>query len=336
MVPSNYRRFANPQRVPFGAMQMRRLGSGGPEISVVGFGTWEAGGSHWGPNSSEHEVVAAIHAGLDAGINWVDTAEVYGQGVSEQIVGRALAGRPDTLLFTKVAPDDEGSGLRPDQVRAAMDASLRRLAADHVDLYQIHWPDDSVALEETWAAMADLVTAGKTRFIGVSNFDRARVERCAAIHQVTSVQNEFSLLERGDRDGLLPWLTESGIGYLAYSPLAAGRLTGAMTGDVVFGSGDWRGGQGEFASWREQGEEWQFDREPLARALAAVDQMRPIAERLSATVAQLALRWALEQPGVTGVIAGSRNPRHAIANAASGDLQLDSDTLAHLEALFAS
>jgi aryl-alcohol dehydrogenase-like predicted oxidoreductase len=317
-------------------MQMRRLGNGGPEISVVGFGTWEAGGSHWGPNSSEREVVAAIHAGLDAGINWVDTAEVYGQGVSEQIVGRALAGRADTLVFTKVAPDDEGSGVRPDQVRSAMDGSLRRLAVDHVDLYQIHWPDDSVPLEETWAAMADLVTAGKTRFIGVSNFDRPRVERCAAIHPVTSVQNEFSLLERGDRDGLLPWLADRGIGYLAYSPLAAGRLTGAMTADVVFGSGDWRGGQGEFASWRDEGEEWSFDPAPLARALAAVDLMRPIGERVSASVAQLALRWALDQRGVTGVIAGSRNPRHAIANAASGDLRLDADTLAELDALFAS
>jgi aryl-alcohol dehydrogenase-like predicted oxidoreductase len=315
-------------------MQMRRLGSEGPEISVVGFGTWEAGGSHWGPNTSEREVVAAIHAGLEAGINWVDTAEVYGQGVSEQIVGRALAGRADTLLFTKVAPDDEGGGLRPNQVRSAMDGSLQRLAVDHVDLYQIHWPDDSVPLEETWAAMADLVTAGKTRFIGVSNFDRAGVERCAAIHPVTSVQNEFSLLERGDRDGLLPWLAKSGIGYLAYSPLAAGRLSGAMTPDVVFGSGDWRGGQGEFASWREQGEEWPFDREPLARALAAVDAMRPIGERRSASVAQLALRWALEQPGVSAVIAGSRNPRHAVANAAAGDLQLDAETLAGLEAMF--
>src|SRR5439155_21357211 len=184
-------------RIPFPAMQMRRLGRAGPEISVVGIGCWEAGGADWGPNSSEREVVAAIHAGLESGVNWVDTAEVYGQGLSEQIVGRALAGRDDVLVFTKVAPT-EGSGLRPEQVQSAIDASLRRLGRDHVDLYQIHWPDDSVPLEETWGAMAGIVQAGKARLIGVSNFDRARVERCLAIHPVASVQNEFSLLVRDD------------------------------------------------------------------------------------------------------------------------------------------
>ena len=161
-------------------MQMRQLGAGGPEISVVGFGSWEAGGMHWGPNSSEQEVIAAIHAGLDAGMTWVDTAEVYGDGVSERIVGRAVAGRDDVLVFTKVAPDD-GSGLAPDQVRGAIHASLQRLGRDHVDLYQVHWPSDDVPIEETWGAMAELVSAGKARLIGVSNFDRPLIERCQAI-----------------------------------------------------------------------------------------------------------------------------------------------------------
>jgi aryl-alcohol dehydrogenase-like predicted oxidoreductase len=314
-------------------MQMRQLGSAGPEISVVGFGSWEAGGAHWGPNSSEREVIAAIHAGLNAGMTWVDTAEVYGRGTSEQIVGRALAGRDEVLVFTKVAPS-EGSGLRPDQVREAIDASLRRLGRDQIDLYQIHWPDDSVPLEETWGAMAGLVEAGKARFIGVSNFDRARVERCAAIHPVASVQNEFSLLERGDRDGLLPWLAEQGIGYLAYSPLAAGRLTGAMADGHVFDEADWRSGRGSYADWRDEGEEWPFDPQPLARALAAVERMRPLGERTSASVAAIALRWVLEQRGVTAVIAGSRDPGHTRANAAAGDLVLDAATLAELEEIF--
>ena len=207
-------------------MEMRQLGAGGPEISVVGFGAWEAGGVHGGPNSSEQEVTAAIHAGLDAGMTWVDTAEVYGDGVSEQIVGRAVARRDDVLVFTKVAPD-EGSGLAAGQVRGAIDASLQRLGRDHVDLYQVHWPSGDVPIEETWGAMAELVAAGKARWIGVSNFDRALIERCQAIHPVASVQNEFSRLHQGDRDELLPWLAGQGIGYLAYSPLAAGRLTGA-------------------------------------------------------------------------------------------------------------
>jgi methylglyoxal reductase len=310
-------------------METRQLGAGGLEISVVGFGSWEAGGMHWGPNTSEREVIAAIHAGLDAGMTWVDTAEVYGDGLSERIVGRAVAGRDDVLAFTKVAPD-EGSGLAPDQVRRAVDASLQRLGRDRVDLYQVHWPSADVPIEDTWGAMADLVSAGKARFIGVSNFDRALVERCQAIHPVASVQNEFSRLHRGDRDELLPWLAEQGIGYLAYSPLAAGRLTGALAHDHEFPDDDWRSGRGKYASWRDDGE-WPFDPEPMARGAALVDRMRPLAERAGATVAKLALRWALEQTGVTAVIAGSRNPAHARANAAAGSLALDAAALAEID-----
>ena len=312
-------------------MQMRQLGAGGPEISVVGFGSWEAGGMHWGPNSSEQDVIAAVHAGLDAGMTWVDTAEVYGDGESERIVGRAVAGRDDVLVFTKVAPD-EGSGLARDQVRGAIDASLQRLGRDHVDLYQVHWPSDDVPIEETWGAMSELVSAGKARLIGVSNFDRALIERCQAIHPVASVQNEFSRLHQGDRDELLPWLAEQSIGYLAYSPLAAGRLTGALAHDHEFSDDDWRSGRGKYASWRdEQDEEWPFDPGPMARGAAVVDRMRPLAEQRGATVAQLALRWALEQTGVTAVIAGSRNSAHATANAAAGSLAVDAAALAEID-----
>jgi aryl-alcohol dehydrogenase-like predicted oxidoreductase len=311
-------------------MEHRRLGVEGPDISVVGFGSWEAGGIHWGANTSERDVIAAIHAGLDAGMTWIDTAEVYGE--SERIVGRALAGRDDVLVFTKVAPD-EGSGLRPEEVRSAIEASLERLGRDHVDLYQVHWPDDDVPVEETWGAMAELVSAGKTRLIGVSNFDRALIERCQAIHPVASVQNEFSLMHQPDRADLLPWLQAQGIGYLAYSPLAAGRLTGALAHDHEFSDDDWRSGRGEYASWRdEEGGEWPFDPAPMARAAAVVERMRPLAEGRGATVAQLALRWALEQTGVTAVIAGSRNPAHVRANAAAGSLAIDGAALADIDA----
>ena len=286
---------------------------------------------HWGPNSSEEDVIAAIQAGLDAGMTWVDTAEVYGDGESERIVGRAVAGRDDVLVFTKVAPD-EGSGLAAGQVPGAIDASLRRLGRDHVDLYQVHWPSDDVPIEETWGAMADLVAAGKARWIGVSNFDRALIERCRTIHPVASVQNEFSRLHQGDGEELLPWLAAHGIGYLAYSPLAAGRLTGALAHDHEFSADDWRSGRGEYAAWREEEDgEWPFDPGPMARAAALVDRMRPQAERCGATVAQLALRWALEQRGVTAVIAGSRNPAHARANAMAGSLEMDAAALAEID-----
>jgi aryl-alcohol dehydrogenase-like predicted oxidoreductase len=314
-------------------MEHRRLGGTDLEISAIGFGSWEAGGAHWGANASEDGVIAAIRAGIDAGMTWVDTAEVYGQGVSEQIVGRAVAGRDDVLVFTKVAPD-EGSGVRPEQIRRAIDGSLRRLARDHVDLYQVHWPDDDVPVEETWGAMSELVDAGKARHIGVSNFGRELIERCQAIHPVASVQNEFSLLEQADRAELLPWLHDQGIGYLAYSPLAAGRLTGAMRPDHRFGQDDWRSGRGRFASWREQGSEWSFDPEPLARDLAKVDAMQADAERLGATAAQVALRWVIEQPGVTAAIAGSRNPEHTRVNAQAGELRLDGEAAARLDDLF--
>jgi aryl-alcohol dehydrogenase-like predicted oxidoreductase len=180
--------------------------------------------------------------------------------------------------------------------------------------------------------MSELVSAGKARLIGVSNFDRALIERCQAIHPVASVQNEFSLLHQPDRAGLLPWLAEQGIGYLAYSPLAAGRLTGALAHDHEFSDDDWRSGRGKYASWRdEQDGEWPFDPGPMARGAALVDRMRPLAEQRGATVAQLALRWALEQTGVTAVIAGSRNPAHATANAAAGSLAVDAAALAEID-----
>src|SRR4051794_39033927 len=172
-------------------MQMRQLGASGPEISVVGFGSWEAGGMHWGPNNSGQGVVSGIHAGLDAGMTWVDTAEVYGDGVSERIVGRAIAGRDHVLVFTKVAPD-EGSGLAPDQVRRAIDASLQRLGRDHVDLYQVHWPSDDVPMEETWAAMGELVTAGKARHIGGSQIFPPPIEPGPASQPGTAGQEAVS------------------------------------------------------------------------------------------------------------------------------------------------
>jgi aryl-alcohol dehydrogenase-like predicted oxidoreductase len=224
--------------------------------------------------------------------------------------------------------------VRPEQIRTAIDGSLRRLGRDHVDLYQVHWPDDDVPVEETWGAMAELVEAGKARHIGVSNFGRDLIERCQAIHPVASVQNEFSLLEQADRAELLPWLAEQGIGYLAYSPLAAGRLTGAMRPDHQFGEGDWRSGRGTYADWREEGSEWSFDPGPLARDLAKVDEMRVEADRLGVSVPQLALRWVIEQRGMTAAIAGSRNPDHTRANAEAGSLRLDGEASARLDQLF--
>jgi aryl-alcohol dehydrogenase-like predicted oxidoreductase len=309
-------------------MEMRKLGSQGPEISVIGFGAWEAGGDFWGPNESDEMVIAAIQAGLDSGMNWIDTAEVYGKGRSEELVGKAVSGRRDeTFLFTKVAPRPEGTGFRPDQVKQAIQASLERLGTDHLDLYQLHWPDRSVPLEETWGAMAGLQDEGLTLHIGLSNVTRSMAERCIDIRHVDSVQNRFSLIDQQDRDDLLPSLPEWGVGYLAYSPLGLGILTGAITKETQFHPEDFRGGaRGSVPE--------SFKPRNLASNLSKVDKLRPIAKRLGTTLAPLALRWVVEQTGVTAAIAGSRKADHVRSNATAGDLQLDHQTLDEIDSIF--
>jgi aryl-alcohol dehydrogenase-like predicted oxidoreductase len=310
---------------------MRTLGPNGPQISVVGFGSWEAGGSEWGPNESDEKVIDAMRAGFDAGMNWIDTAEVYGPHRSEELVGRAVAGRDDILVFTKVAPDEEGSGFRPDQVKQAIRDSLTRLRLDRVDLYQLHWPDDDgVPMEDTWGAMAEIQDEGLARHIGVSNFSRKRIEVCQAIRQVDSVQNELSMLVQEDRAELLPWLAERGITYFAYSPMCAGLLTGALAADHVFPDFDWRSGKLE--DDEEQHEA--FRPGAFAENVAKVERLGAIAARLGTTVAALALRWVVEAAPTTVAIAGSREPSHARANARAGELRLDAATLAEIEAIF--
>jgi aryl-alcohol dehydrogenase-like predicted oxidoreductase len=305
-------------------MRTRRLGSEGPEISVVGFGAWEAGGTAWGPNESDDSVIAAIHAGLDAGIDWIDTAEVYGDGVSETIVGKAIAGarRDAVTLATKVAPEPEGSGFRPDQVRKACEQSLGRLATDRIDLYQLHWTDETgVPVEETWGAMAELVDDGLVRHIGVSNFSRERIETCEKIRHVDSLQPEFSMLSLEHRE-LIAWCGDNGTGVVAYGPLAFGMLAGAVDASTTFADDDWRAKDDDL-----------FAPEPRAKALALVDELRPIAEAAGASLAQLAIAWVLHQPGVTSAIVGSRNAKHVASNVDAADVVLSADMLALIETL---
>jgi len=290
---------------------------------VIGYGAWEAGGEAWGPNESESAVVEAIQAGLDAGITWIDTAEVYGDGVSERLVGKAIQGRrDDVVVASKVGPRPEGSGFRPEEVRKACEGSLERLGIDRIDLYQLHWPDEEgTPVEETWGAMTALQDEGKVGSIGVSNFDREQIERCLAIRHVDSLQPEFSMLNREHAE-LIRWCGEQGVGVVSYGPLASGLLTGAITADTRFPAGDWRGQEpsdGPFAD--------------LAASLEAVDRLRPVAERVGCSLAQLALAWNVHQPGVTAAIAGSRNPKHIRTNADAGDIELDEATLAELDAI---
>jgi aryl-alcohol dehydrogenase-like predicted oxidoreductase len=309
-------------------MRYRKLGSNGPELSAIGFGAWEAGGGdEWGDARPDQHAIEAIRAALDAGVNWIDTAEVYGDGHSEEVVGRAVAGSADALVATKVAPDDEGTGFRPEQVAEACRKSLKRLGRDRIDLYQLHWPDVSgTPVEDTWGAMAELQDEGLVRAIGVSNYDRAEIERCEAIRHVDSLQAQLSMLHLANAD-LIRWCGENDIGVVTYGPLAYGLLTGAITKETTFDPSDFRSGVDEWDYWQMM-----FAPGKIERSLAVVEAMRPIADRLGITIAQLALAWNVAQPGVTAAIAGSRDPGHARSNGGAGDVELDDKTLEELDA----
>lgn len=309
-------------------MNSRRLGSQGPDISVIGLGAWEAGGMAWGPNPPDEQTITAMHTGLDAGMTWIDTAEVYGEGRSEELVGAALRGREDVLVFTKLAPKPVGSGYDAAGVRAGAEASLKRLGRDVIDLYQLHWRDNSTDIGETWEAMAGLVDDGMARCIGVSNFDADLVRRCETIRHVDSLQPHFSMLWQRGRDDLFPLCNSNGTGIIAYGPLGFGLLTGAVTAETEFGEDDWRGG-GHGMSYYDHF----FAPGKLEATLEIVDALRSIADRLDITLAQLALSWVVHQKGVTGAIAGSRSAEHVAENAGAGSVHLETKDLEEIEAV---
>ncbi|HEV2755059.1 MAG TPA: aldo/keto reductase [Actinomycetota bacterium] len=312
-------------------MKTKRLGSRGPEISVVGYGAWEAGGTSWGDGVPDEQTIEAIRKGVEAGITWVDTAEVYGHGRSEELVAQALRGFDHVMVFTKVAPRDAGSGFDAASVRRAAEGSLRRLGRDVIDLYQLHWPDDSIPVEETWGALAALADEGLVRWIGVSNFDRGLIERCLAIRHVDSLQQQFSMLHREDEHDLFPWCASRGIGVLAFGPLAYGLLTGAITRETVFDDDDWRSGKRESSSFYDE----LFAPGKIEPNLATVERLRVVAGRVGSSTAQLALAWILSHDSVTAAIAGSRSAKHTVENAGAAALTLDAATLEEIEAILA-
>ena len=307
-------------------MELRRLGSAGPEISAIGYGAWEAGGTGWGPNPPDDDVLSAVQGGFEAGITWVDTAEIYGRGRSEEIIGRAVRRRPDVLVFTKVASAPRGSGYRPEEVRTAAEASLRRLGRNQIDLYQLHWIDESsVPLEETWAAMGELVDAGLARWIGVSNFGADAIQRCEQVRHVDSLQPQLSMLWQ-ERRPLLETCLRNGTGVIAYAPLAYGLLTGAIGPETRFPEDDWRGGGHCLLAYEQLFRDGRLDRN-----LRVVEALRPVARRLGVSLARLALAWVLHLEGVTGAIAGSRSAAHVQENAAASDVRLSQDDLVEIE-----
>jgi aryl-alcohol dehydrogenase-like predicted oxidoreductase len=324
-------------------MQHRQLGSSSLEVPTVILGAWAMGGWYWGPQQDQ-ESIETLQAAIDAGIDCIDTAPMYGLGHSEEVVGRAIQDIRDQLViatkcglrwdtpdegveyFTCQMPDGSSHAIRRNLHKRAIleeiDHNLRRLGIDCIDLYQCHWPDKSSPVAETMDAMTTLREQGKIREIGVSNFSPDLLEQCIAHAPLASNQPPYSLLRRDIEDDVLPFCREHGIGVIVYSPLQQGLLTGKMTPDRELHDNDYRKNQKWFTPTNRQ------------RVLDALEQIRPIAEAHDATFAQIAIAWTVAQPGVTAAIVGARHPRQARENAAAGDLQLSSDELAHIRAVF--
>lgn len=302
-------------------METRQLGTSEVRITPILMGTWQAGKAMW-VGIEDAETIKAIRAAFDAGITTVDTAEVYGNGHSEQIVAQALSDVRDKATYaTKVFANH----LKYDQVIKACEGSLKNLKTDYIDLYQIHWPSGAfnsevVPIEETMNALNKLKEQGKIRAIGVSNFSRAQIEEASQYGRVDSLQPAYSLFWRQVEKDTMPYCVENNISILAYSSLAQGLLTGKFERGHKFEEGDNRAKNKLF-----QGENYE-------QAQQALDKLRPIAERHQCTLAQLSLAWLIAQPQANA-IAGARNTEQAVANAKAADVKLSGDELKEIDAI---
>ncbi|MGW5581839.1 aldo/keto reductase [Micromonospora chokoriensis] len=315
-------------------MRTTTLGSAGPDVGVIGLGCM--GMSHaydvTGPRDDDTSI-SVIRQALDLGATLIDTSDVYGPYTNEELVGRALAGghRDRAVLATKVglvaaSPTDGnlptiGRNGRPEHIRAAIDASLRRLGTDHVDLYQLHRVDPDVPVEESWGAMAEVVAAGKARQIGLSEVTVDQIARAQAVHPVASVQSELSLWTRDPMAEVLPYCAEQGIAFLPFSPLGRGFLAGRFTSFDDLPADDFRRGLPR------------FQQDALRANLAIVARVREIADRVGVTPAQVALAWVVAQGDQVIPIPGTKTPTYLADNCAAGDVRLNAEDLADLDAL---
>lgn len=312
-------------------METQQLGNSDLQITPIGIGAWAIGGGDWsfgwGPQD-DAESILAIRAALDAGINWIDTAAVYGLGHSEEVVARALDGiskRP--LVSTKCERTwneqrQISPSLKADSIRQECEASLRRLKVEQIDLYQVHWPEPDEDIEEGWGALSELQAAGKVRYIGVSNFNVNQMERAQKIAPITSLQPPYSLLNRKIEHEILPFCVRENIGVIAYSPMASGLLSGAMTGERVakFPADDWRQRNPNF-------------QEPqLSRNLKLAELLRFIGERHGRTPGEVAIAWTLHNKAVTAAIVGIRRPDQVAGIIGAATFRLTQEEIAEIEA----
>jgi aryl-alcohol dehydrogenase-like predicted oxidoreductase len=313
-------------------LQKVRFGRTDLEITPVGFGAWAIGGTGWRGawgHQDDDEAVGAIRRAVELGINWVDTAAVYGLGHSEELVARALKGVSDAdrpYVFTKCSLVWDESGevsnvLKKDSVKRECEQSLGRLQAEVIDLYQIHWPNPDEDIEEGWSALAELKEEGKVRHIGVSNFDASQMERAAAIAPVETLQPPYNMLSREVEDEILPYCGENDIGVIVYSPMKSGLLTGKMTRERVqsLPSDDWRRDHEEFNEPR------------LSKNLELVEKLREIGGRHGRSPAEVAIAWTLRHPAVTAAIVGGRRPDQVDGTVGAAEFRLSEDEIEEIE-----
>ena len=315
-------------------MNRRKLGDTDLELTTIGIGTWAIGGADWAFGwgaQDDDEAVAAILKGLELGINWIDTAAVYGDGHSEELVAHALAelGKDRPLVATKfsrvVQPDGSIKAvLDSESIRRECEASLQRLGVEVIDLYQMHWPEPEEQIEEAWATMVALRDEGKMRHIGVSNCNAVQMKRLHAIHPVASLQPPYSMIVRGIENETLDYCAANHIGIVCYSPMCKGLLTGTFSAERAAALDD----------TDHRSRDPKFSQPQLGVHLQLVDGLKPIAKRNGKTPAELAIAWTLRRPEVTSAIVGARRPKQMVGTADAGDWNLNGDEIAEIDALF--
>jgi aryl-alcohol dehydrogenase-like predicted oxidoreductase len=323
-------------------MEYRKLGNSELEISAITLGAWAAGGWMWG-STDRNEAIEAIKASYDVGVTSIDTAPIYGQGASEEIVGEAMKGisRDKVQILTKFgmrwdlakgtlamhSKNNDGEDIDiykyagKESIIYECEQSLKRLGTDYIDLYQIHWPDLTTPIDETFEAVSRLIEQGKVRFAGVCNYNAQQMAEAEKTLELVSNQISFSMVNRGIEEETAPYCIENNKSILAYSPLERGLLTGKITSDYKFRKGDHRAKLPHFQPYF------------VEKTNVLLDKIKPIAEKYNATVGQLVLRWTIERPGITIALAGARNAEQAIQNAKAIEISLSKEELATIDDL---
>jgi len=316
-------------------MNTRKLGNSDLELTVIGLGTWAQGGAGWkfgwGPQD-DAQSIAAIHKAIDSGINWIDTAAVYGLGHAEEIVGKALKGMTDRpIIATKCARnwDSDGNIVKiqtRESIKEEVENSLKRLGVDVIDLYQVHWPEPEEQVEEGWETMTELVKEGKVRYIGVSNYNVEQLKQISAIQKPVSLQPPYSMIAPAFENELRAYCETNDIGVVCYSPMYKGLLTGKITKERV----------AAFPTDDHRRNDPNFNDPKLSQNLNLVERLKVIAKDLNITVAQLSIAWALRWPGVTSAIVGARNPQQLAETLAAGGIELPESAVAEIQKIMES